>query len=447
MNYFYTLLLLLLCTFNISAQVVTRDSTFVNLGSSVFVGNISGGMVTSPALFIDGDFTNRDTVTPTTTHTGTIELFRGDMEVWGSWFNYSVGHIFTTMFGTSSDGTVILSGTANPQYLTGNTPTHFENLYIENRPKFLLTDENKVRGTLRVNAILELNMRKLIIDNPSPIGIEYIGGYIMSETTPVDGYGELQWNVGATNFGTFNVPFGSGLSNTNDLNLQVNIRQGGMDDNSYLTFATYPTDLYNTPFPVNTAPLTLEPLTVIDRYWIIDPSFQQKPQVDITFTYTLEDLKPTLNTLIDPPNLKAVRFDENSHSWETIPPQGESSPALRTVQIKNVEPTEFFTNWVLASTEAPFADLFIPDAFSPNGDGLNDVFRPVVNENFGIADYELYIFDRFGRKLFSTNDYLEGWDGTISGSNAPIGVYNYLIIVKGKSGKQNRHQGHLTLIR
>ncbi len=447
MKYFFTILLFALYIYNLSAQVVTRDSTFVNRGSSVFVGNISGSVTTAPALFIDGDFTNRDTITPTNTHTGTIELFRGDMEVWGSWFNYSNGHVFTTLFGTSSDGTVILSGPANPQYLTGTTPTHFENLYIENRPKFLLTDKNMVRGTLRINAILELNMRKLIIDNPSPIGIVYIGGYIMSETTPVDGYGELQWNVGATNFGTFNVPFGSGLSNTNDLNLQINIKQGGMDDNSYFTFATYPTDLYNTPFPQNTSALTLEPLTVIDRYWVIKPAFQHKPQVDITFTYTPEDLKPTLNTLIDPPNLKAVRFDENAYSWETIPPEGEASAALRTVRIKDVDPTELFTNWALASTETPFADLFIPDAFSPNGDGLNDVFHPVVNENYDIADYELYIFDRYGRILFSTNDYMEGWDGTIRGANAPIGVYNYLIIVKGKSGKQNRHQGHLTLIR
>ncbi len=431
---------------HMQAQVLTRDSTLVNLGSSIYVGR-DNASVMDPALYIDGDYTNRDFVTTTNTFTGTIELYKGEIEVSGDWFNYSAGHVFTNLFGSSSDGIVTMSGAANPQFFAGSTPSHFENISLHNSDKYLLTDNNEINGYLRLDAVLDLNKRTLIIDNASPMAIEYVSKYIHSETSPVDGYGQLQWNIGASNFGTYNIPFGSSLSNTNDLNLQINIKQGGIHDNSNFVFATYPSDLYNTPFPENSTPTTKNPLSLIDRYWIIEPNFQQKPMVDIEFTYTQEDLKPTFNTLIDPPNLKAIRYDEVTGSWLSIPAAGKSTPGLNVVRIEDVQPVEFFTNWTLASTEVPFADIFIPDAFSPNADGLNDVFMPVVNLNYDITDYEFLIFDRFGRKIFQTDNYTEGWNGTIEGDLAPIGVYTYLIIIRGGLGKENHHRGHVTLVK
>ena len=58
--------------------------------------------------------------------------------------------------------------------------------------------------------------------------------------------------------------------------------------------------------------------------------------------------------------------------------------------------------------------FYVPTAFTPNGDGRNDVFRPVV---YGIAvEYNFIVYNRWGQKVFISNTPGEGWDGTISGT-------------------------------
>lgn len=55
--------------------------------------------------------------------------------------------------------------------------------------------------------------------------------------------------------------------------------------------------------------------------------------------------------------------------------------------------------------------FFAPNAFTPNGDGLNDFFKPTI---YGVTEYQFQIFDRWGRVIFQTFSTLEAWDGTIS---------------------------------
>src|SRR5690606_36131591 len=55
--------------------------------------------------------------------------------------------------------------------------------------------------------------------------------------------------------------------------------------------------------------------------------------------------------------------------------------------------------------------FFIPNAFTPNGDGLNDTFYPVI---YGVTEYAFYIFDRWGNVVFQSNQIGEAWNGTIS---------------------------------
>lgn len=66
--------------------------------------------------------------------------------------------------------------------------------------------------------------------------------------------------------------------------------------------------------------------------------------------------------------------------------------------------------------------LFIPNAFTPNNDGKNDVFRPVL---FNVSNYELFIFNRWGDLIFQTTDPEEGWDGTFNGNIVQFDVYTY----------------------
>jgi len=74
--------------------------------------------------------------------------------------------------------------------------------------------------------------------------------------------------------------------------------------------------------------------------------------------------------------------------------------------------------------------VFIPNAFSPNGDGINDIFKPSAND---LDDYELRIFNRWGEQMFSTTDPSIGWNGSNSGSDyfVPSGAYAYLVKYSG----------------
>jgi gliding motility-associated-like protein len=92
--------------------------------------------------------------------------------------------------------------------------------------------------------------------------------------------------------------------------------------------------------------------------------------------------------------------------------------------------------------------IYIPNAFSPNGDEFNSVFKPVVSLS-DINDYALTIFDRWGQVIFRTNEIQEGWDGTlnISGKLAPLGTYIYVVELKDGDNQEHIRRGHLSLVR
>jgi len=69
--------------------------------------------------------------------------------------------------------------------------------------------------------------------------------------------------------------------------------------------------------------------------------------------------------------------------------------------------------------------MFIPNAFTPNGDGLNDVFQAI--SACPVTYYKMYIYNRWGEKLFESNDISIGWDGTKNGVPCPGDAYVYLI--------------------
>jgi gliding motility-associated-like protein len=77
-------------------------------------------------------------------------------------------------------------------------------------------------------------------------------------------------------------------------------------------------------------------------------------------------------------------------------------------------------------------DIFAPNAFSPNGDNNNDVFKPYINQsrNVVITSYEFSMFDRWGNLVFMTKDLQEGWDGTVQSQAAAMGVYVWRIVAK-----------------
>lgn len=90
-------------------------------------------------------------------------------------------------------------------------------------------------------------------------------------------------------------------------------------------------------------------------------------------------------------------------------------------------------------------NAFFPTAFSPNGDGSNDIFHVLSNN---VTEIRLMIFNRWGEKIFETNSLNIGWDGTFKDEPCEIGVYVYYaeITFQGSTEPKN-YKGSITLIR
>jgi gliding motility-associated-like protein len=90
--------------------------------------------------------------------------------------------------------------------------------------------------------------------------------------------------------------------------------------------------------------------------------------------------------------------------------------------------------------------LQVPNAFSPNGDGINDDFRPVTNCT--PIYYHLSVFDRDGQLLFESYTASSYWNGTFKGKNVPVGTYYYFLKVKGLNDTDFRQQaGSVTVLK
>lgn len=89
--------------------------------------------------------------------------------------------------------------------------------------------------------------------------------------------------------------------------------------------------------------------------------------------------------------------------------------------------------------EDPVIDM--PNLFTPNGDGFNPVFKPIVFQN--VLDADLIIINRWGQRIFYTRDVETGWDG----GDAPAGVYYWLLRYEGKNGKNGTAKGWVHLLR
>jgi len=88
--------------------------------------------------------------------------------------------------------------------------------------------------------------------------------------------------------------------------------------------------------------------------------------------------------------------------------------------------------------------IFIPDIFSPNNDGNNDI---LYVRGAGILDLELNIYNRWGNLVFKSTDLDNGWDGDANGSKSPTGVYFYQLRVRTEDGVEQDQTGNVTLIR
>lgn len=90
--------------------------------------------------------------------------------------------------------------------------------------------------------------------------------------------------------------------------------------------------------------------------------------------------------------------------------------------------------------------LEFPNAFSPNGDGINDIYK--AKEGYtSIVDFHAYIFNRWGQKIYEWTDPAGGWDGQFNGHNVKQGVYYVLVKAKGADGISYEIKRDVNLLR
>ncbi|MFN8293603.1 MAG: gliding motility-associated C-terminal domain-containing protein [Chitinophagales bacterium] len=90
------------------------------------------------------------------------------------------------------------------------------------------------------------------------------------------------------------------------------------------------------------------------------------------------------------------------------------------------------------------AEISMPTAFSPNGDGVNDILRPL---GFNVKSIRWKVFNRWGELVFQTNEWNTGWDGTFKTVEQPLGVYVYTIEATFMNKKVKHYNGNVTLVR
>lgn len=101
--------------------------------------------------------------------------------------------------------------------------------------------------------------------------------------------------------------------------------------------------------------------------------------------------------------------------------------------------------WVEADFCSP---IFFASAFTPNGDGINDVFGPITSAEKSQVTYALYIFNIWGENVFFSTDPDEVWDGTFKGKPCPAGIYQYRCkAVTKEDGRDVSRKGTVSLIR
>lgn len=90
-------------------------------------------------------------------------------------------------------------------------------------------------------------------------------------------------------------------------------------------------------------------------------------------------------------------------------------------------------------------DIYIPTAFSPNGDGVNDEFKAVA---YGVTQFDFFaVYDRYGNEIFMTRDIRRGWDGTYKGAASPAGTYVFMAKGTDFKGREIFKKGTVVLIR
>jgi gliding motility-associated-like protein len=144
---------------------------------------------------------------------------------------------------------------------------------------------------------------------------------------------------------------------------------------------------------------------------------------------------------------------------------GDGSPASNEVDPYHQFPSEGYENfeiWLTAISQYGCIDstvryirfhpeliYYVPNAFTPDGDDYNNIFKPVISSGYSLNNFEFLIFNRWGELIYESNDLTTvGWDGTYRGEKCQEGVYTWkLKVMNSDTDRKEEAVGHVTLLR
>ena len=142
-------------------------------------------------------------------------------------------------------------------------------------------------------------------------------------------------------------------------------------------------------------------------------------------------------------------------SYQWLPPFGLNNPNIPDpIAVLSKDQTYYLTAFtpqgcssvdtlIIKVYKGP--ELYVPNAFSPNNDNLNDIFKVIA---VGIIEFKyLRVYNRWGQQVFSTSDFKRGWDGTFNGKEQPPDVYVWVTSARDFKGNLIFRKGFVTLIR
>ncbi|MBL7962699.1 MAG: gliding motility-associated C-terminal domain-containing protein [Flavobacteriales bacterium] len=245
--------------------------------------------------------------------------------------------------------------------------------------------------------------------------------YFDNQTPPAH-VGQCAWSFGngssGTNTGDFNFIYGAPGHFT--VTLTVTSPEG------CVTTLTKPQYILVQPPPQATFTAYPNPATVDNN----NVSLASTDPLAVQWAWDIGGLDSafTRNVLHPFPNVLGGEYEVCLTVWDIY---GCEDTECQTVIVKN-----------------PLA-VYVPNAFSPNGDGVNDDFYPLVSGN-DEKQFKLYVFDRWGSMIFESTDQYERWNGGYrnSGEVLPNGVYVWrLITMPEDGGGRKEYTGHVTLIK
>lgn len=138
-----------------------------------------------------------------------------------------------------------------------------------------------------------------------------------------------------------------------------------------------------------------------------------------------------------------IRYDEETSY--TFKESGSFTVELFVSFVQGTDTIEYEMDEAFSITISE-SQLEVPNAFTPNGDGINDIFR-VKDGYSSIISFKATVFSRWGKKIYEWNDPEEGWDGTSGGRNVPDGAYYLHIQATGADGRKYNIKKVINLLR